>query len=757
MVFWVWDLIALATKRQLQEIDVWDCPSNQSVEHDARLVLNSWEAEKKDAAAQGRRPTVGRSLFRAFRADIVNAAFFQVYFMLSQLGQPYLVGALVSFVVTGNGGLANGIGLALALLVVSLSSSLSLAHTLFLFRRLGVAVRSGVMAAVYSHSLALTASSRFSMGIGTITSLMVIDSEKLFLAFQFMNFLWHGPVSAIIVMCLLIPEMGFFSALAGGAWIAVLIPLQIWVAGSIGRVRRKMISKTDERVKLTNEILSSIRAIKIYGWEVPIHLRVLAERSKELAQLQVYLLNSSYLRELLFAAGPIATIIIFSVHLYAQREAISVSQVFRVLAFINILRFPLNLLGQALKCFADATVSVQRLDRFLCLPVLATCPPCSSEDASTAAAALPYISIDDTSFTWDSLQGEKDVAEKDGSTGFLLQNITFHSKNSPAAAAAAAVARPGGCQTGGELVAIIGAVGSGKSTLFSAILNELSILRAPSDTSVQRVGAIAYCAQSPWIQNLSLKSNVMFGIEDIPALQGAYQQAITAAALQPDISILPHGDDTEIGERGINLSGGQKARVSIARALLAAITGQSSIILLDDPLSAVDSTTAQHIFTNGILGLCRDKLVLVALNSHLHMLGQFDRVLVMDGGRIVCNGTLQEVWQTERGREVLAQAGLSEGVDPNPNRQAGLSERAAGSDVADVAVQMEVHEQKREQPELTLGKIEKATEILDTAATKALLPSKVLIRQETRAVGAVSHAVYLNYFASGFTSIPALT
>jgi ABC-type multidrug transport system ATPase subunit len=251
-----------------------------------------------------------------------------------------------------------------------------------------------------------------------------------------------------------------------------------------------------------------------------------------------------------------------------------------------------------------------------------------------------------------------------------------------------------------ELIAIIGAVGSGKSSFLSALLGEMI------QTDGQRVirGTTAYCAQTPWIQNLTLRQNVFFATpasqaQHHPEDQQRYEASVQAAALLPDIRILPSGDMTEIGEKGINLSGGQKARVALARAFCS--SNRSQIYLLDDPFSAVDANTGNQIFRQGILGLLRDKLRIIALNSHMHLLRHFDRIVVLDAGRIVADGhwdTLigqyPEMMRKLTGMETLVSAMLSAQTGLSPTQGSpvsgspSISPSPSSATLADIAVVM---------------------------------------------------------------------
>lgn len=183
------------------------------------------------------------------------------------------------------------------------------------------------------------------------------------------------------------------------------------------------------------------------------------------------------------------------------------------------------------------------------------------------------------------------------------------------------------------LTAVVGTVGSGKSSLISAFLGEME----KTSGRVNTLGTIAYVAQQAWIQNATLKDNILFGK---PLDSKMYDRIIEACALKPDFEMLPGGDQTEIGEKGINLSGGQKQRVSLARAVYA----NSDIYFLDDPLSAVDSHVGKHIFDHvvGPQGLLKNKTRLLVTHG-ITYLPQTDQVIVLKDGIVSETGTYQEL------------------------------------------------------------------------------------------------------------------
>ncbi|KAG0212661.1 hypothetical protein BGX28_005857 [Mortierella sp. GBA30] len=285
----------------------------------------------------------------------------------------------------------------------------------------------------------------------------------------------------------------------------------------------------------------------------------------------------------------------------------------------------------------------------------------------------------------------------------------------------------------GQLVAIVGAVGSGKSSLLNALVGEM---RKTSGT-MEYGGTIGYCPQSAWIQNATVKDNILFGL---PLDEVRYKNVIRDCALERDIQILPDGDQTEIGERGINLSGGQKQRVNIARA----VYFDADVVLLDDPLSAVDAHVGKYLFRNCIMGALRGK-TRVLVTHQLHVLPQVDYVICMKDGAIVERGTFQELMenQGEFSSLMKAHGGIEENDTEESEESLDSTRVESSSDQKEkVSEGGEVNEKKD------------GTEKKDSPAGKP----KGLMSQEERATGSVDGRVYKGYVkaAGGIYLIPLM-
>ncbi|PVD27621.1 hypothetical protein C0Q70_12787 [Pomacea canaliculata] len=402
----------------------------------------------------------------------------------------------------------------------------------------------------------------------------VVDCKRIQDA-MFFFVMWTTPLQAIMVVGVLYVYIGP-SVFAGVITLILLVLLNSFIASRQQKLNISNLKFKDSRLRLTNDLLSGIRVVKMYAWEPSFEKRITNLRSEEtkvllrMAYLNMFMGVCCYFAPFLVTLATFATFVEVSPdnHLDARRA-------FVTLSLLNMLRSPLNILAIVIPMTVESFVSVQRINRFLCC-----------ED------------LDTNSVTYAADAGEL-LGTVDISIGV------------------------------GRLVAVVGHVGSGKSSLISAFLGETE--KVSGEVTVK--SSVAYVPQQAWIQNTTLRDNVLFGKL---FNEQRYQQVLRACALEPDLEILPAGDMTEIGERGINLSGGQKQRVSLARA----VYSDSDIYLLDDPLSAVDSHVGKHIFTEviGPNGLLRHK-TRVLVTHGIHWLPMVDEIIVLSDNGISEKGS----------------------------------------------------------------------------------------------------------------------
>jgi ABC-type multidrug transport system fused ATPase/permease subunit len=384
-----------------------------------------------------------------------------------------------------------------------------------------------------------------------------------------------------------------------------LIPLQSRVFRIIAAKRKTQLALTDKRVKMQNEALSGIKIIKLNAWEAPMLASISAVRAEELAVARNLAYINAFVSCLITTLPTLVAVSAFTLYSAVMKREMAAWIIFPALSLFNQLRFPIMFLPRVLSMCADALVSLKRLQRYIALVESESAAPRMPwpADAAAAAARAPgassevLASISGGSFHFAPLQR--------GESPFL-RDVTLELRR-------------------GALTLVVGQVGSGKSTLAAALLGEMALCSAA--TTAPRVnGRVAYVAQSAWVQSITLKENVLFGL---PFDQARYEAAVAAACLGPDVALLPNGHDTEIGERGITLSGGQRARVAIARAVYA----DADVYILDDPLSALDAHVGRAVFNECIRGVLRDKAVLLITHA-LAYCADADTVLVMDAGRI---------------------------------------------------------------------------------------------------------------------------
>ena len=473
-------------------------------------------------------------------------------------------------------------------------------------------------------------------GNGRVVNLMSTDTYRVDQASGMFHMIWTSPVSILITLVVLLINLTY-SALAGFALLVIGIPVLTEAIKTLF-VRRRAINKvTDQRVSLTQEILQAVRFVKYFGWESSFLERIGDIRKREIRAIQVLLAIRNAINAVSMSLPIFASMLSFITYSLSKHE-LNPAPIFSSLALFNSLRMPLNLLPLVIGQVTDAWASLGRIQEFLIAEE-------QKDDFIWDMEGPEAVIMDHADFTWErtaSRDPDKDTrtkkqlkaaekeekahikaekaAEKAGknldsgegndSTSTLTKVEPFQLHNMDFT-----VGR-------NELLAVIGGVGSGKSSLLAALAGDMRRTKGQVTMGATR----AFCPQYAWIQNATVRENILFG-KDMD--QKWYNEVVDACALRPDLDMLPAGDATEIGERGITVSGGQKQRLNIARA----IYFNSDIVLMDDPLSAVDAHVGRHIFDKAICGLLKDKCRILATHQ-LHVLSRCDRIIWLQEGHI---------------------------------------------------------------------------------------------------------------------------
>ncbi|CAO2641732.1 Multidrug resistance-associated protein 1, partial [Lemmus lemmus] len=462
----------------------------------------------------------------------------------------------------------------------------------------GMRIKTAVVGAVYRKALVITNSARKSSTVGEIVNLMSVDAQRFMDLATYINMVWSAPLQVILALWLLWLNLGP-SVLAGVAVMVFMVPFNAVMAMKTKTYQVAHMKSKDNRIKLMNEILNGIKVLKLYAWELAFQDKVMDIRQEELKVLK----KSAYLAAVgtfTWVCTPfLVALSTFAVYVTVnENNILDAKKAFVSLALFNILRFPLNILPMVISSIVQASVSLKRLRIFLSHEELEP----DSIERWPIKDGMSSITVKNGTFTW--ARGESPT----------LNGINFSIPE-------------------GALVAVVGQVGCGKSSLLSALLAEMDKVEG----HVTLKGSVAYVPQQAWIQNDSLRENILFGH---PLREHYYKAVLEACALLPDLEILPSGDRTEIGEKGVNLSGGQKQRVSLARAVYC----NSDIYLFDDPLSAVDAHVGKHIFEKvvGPMGLLKNKTRILVTHG-ISSLPQVDVIIVMNGGKISEMGSYQEL------------------------------------------------------------------------------------------------------------------
>ncbi|XP_015979731.2 canalicular multispecific organic anion transporter 1 isoform X1 [Rousettus aegyptiacus] len=558
------------------------------------LVLEEAEKKQKKSETTDDFPKswLVKTLFKTFQVIILQSFLLKLVNDILTFLSPQLLKLLISFANDRNSYVWIGYVYSILLFAVAFIQSVSLQYYFQLCFMLGVNVRTTIIASVYKKALVLSNQDRKQYTIGETVNLMSVDAQKLMDVTSYIHMLWSTVLQIALAIFFLWRELGP-SILAGVGLMIILIPLNGILTTKSRTIQVKNMKNKDKRLKIMNEILTGIKILKYFAWEPSFKNQVHDIRKKELKNLLTFGQLQSVIMFVLYSTPVLVSVVTFSVYvLVDSNNILDAEKAFTSITLFNILRFPITMLPMVISYLLQASVSKDRLEKYL-----------GGEELDTSAIQRDCnldtaVQFSEASFTWD-LNSEATIRDV---------NLDI---------------RPG------QFVAVVGTVGSGKSSLISAMLGEMENIHG----HIAIKGTVAYVPQQSWIQNGTIKDNILFGLE---LDEKRYQQVLEACALLPDLEVLPGGDLAEIGEKGINLSGGQKQRISLARA----VYQNSDVYVLDDPLSAVDAHVGKHIFNKvlGPSGLLKGKTRLLVTHS-IHFLPQVDEIVVLEKGGILEKGS----------------------------------------------------------------------------------------------------------------------
>ncbi|KAJ4300867.1 ATP-binding cassette transporter yor1 [Kalmusia sp. IMI 367209] len=770
---WMAPLMTVGYKRPLEKNDLWTVNPDRSCDVMAERLQVSFKRRRDQG---GQRPLLG-ALFDTFKWEFIIGGLCQLLASVVQSVAPFVLRYLINFALKAyiaehRGGpapaIGEGIGLVIGITAMQFCQSMATNHFMYRGMMIGGEARAVLITVIFDKAMKLSGRAKAGgkavleapppdvkagseaekkwyqkilkkkrkevaqdpkgvsgdgqgWGNGRIINLMSTDTYRVDQASGFFHMIWTAPVSILITVALLLVNLTY-SALPGIGLLIVTMPLLGRAVRSLFR-RRMIINKiTDQRVSLTQEILQAVRFVKYFGWETSFLERVDAIRRKEIKGIQVLLAIRNGIMAVGMSMPVFASMLAFITYSLTD-HGLNPAPIFSSLALFNSLRIPLNFLPLVIGQVIDANASVKRIQEFLLAEE-------AQEDTEWNYEAKEAVVMKDADFTWErhptrddedappgkkgppGKKPKKDKKDKKDKRKSTLSTSSESSASPPGTSAEKpeeeelpfelkelnlSIGRK-------ELIAVIGGVGSGKSSFLAALAGDMRRTRGEVMIGASR----AFCPQYAWIQNASVRENIVFGKEFKEAW---YNTVVDACALRPDLEMLPNHDKTEIGERGITVSGGQKQRMNIARA----IYFDADIVLMDDPLSAVDAHVGRHIMDNAICGLLQDKCRILATHQ-LHVLDRCDRIVWIEEGRIQAVDTFANLMADNKDfQQLMTMTATEEAKEEQEN-----------------AVQDEIEDEKKA-----------------AKKKKKKKPQAALMQEEDRATKSVGWDVWIAYLRAG--------
>ncbi|ODV80944.1 uncharacterized protein CANTADRAFT_4932 [Suhomyces tanzawaensis NRRL Y-17324] len=594
--------------------------------------FNIWAKKSEDI-----KPSLLLSIVYSFKGYVIASFIFEFFDIFFSFVQPFLLRSLIkhfneSLSLEIPPPIIEGYTIALTMFLLSLSKTMFVNQMYLNMFKLGYVVESSLTTLIYKKALKLSPHARKDKPTGEIINHTTVDLSMIKMFCQSFQDFFGAPIRLIICLFSLFGLLG--NATWGGLLIgALLIPVAVYANTTIYPVYMGMMKHKDERTGLINEILVSIKSIKLYSWEKPLMKKLNAIRNdKELASAKKMGVLNAVLQFLWSCIPFFVSAATYSTFVFIYKTPLTPDIVFPALVYFDLLSDTVLSIPSLVSSSIESFASVSRLRDYLLLDEL-DFDMNGAYVKTDASDAENSIEIQNSTFVWSKheqkpeYKDEEDEVENNAKdSNIALSDISFKAKK-------------------GELTCIVGKVGSGKTTLLRSILGEIPLLTAEySDDVVNSEqakitvnGTIAYCPQSPWILNATVKENILFGFKYD---RDFYHKTIDACELVSDFKSLPDGDQTVVGEKGIALSGGQKARIALARAVYA----RADIYLFDDILSAVDSHVGKNLIKKVLAddGIIGPRTKILATNS-VRVLHQANQIFLLTKGSITESGTYDEV------------------------------------------------------------------------------------------------------------------
>lgn len=586
----------------------------------------SWEQELKGKATSKKEPSLLKATIRVFGC---RYALLGLVLLILELGlralQPIFLLGLIAYYSKGEENINTAYIYAAGIILCSALNVIIMHPYMLGTMHVGMKIRVAMCSMIYRKALRLSRTALGETTAGQVVNLISNDVGRLDLAMIFVHYLWIGPIETIFITYLMTMEIGV-AATFGVAFMLAFIPLQGWLGKKTSVLRLRTALRTDERVRMMNEIISGIQVIKMYAWEIPFGKMVAYARRKEINAIR----KVSYIRGILLSFIMFLTrvsVFLSLVGYVLLQQVLTPEKAFVITAYYNILRTTMTVFfPQGISQLAEALVSIKRIQKFMLYEETDIVD--KSVDNPNYPGSNQSTVVKDDEKSLNRKEAEKVFASNGHATlseaGIVMNHVKAKWDSNSSEYTLDDVnlrVQPG------TLIAIIGPVGSGKSSLVQSILGELR----PESGTIKVNGTFSYASQEPWLFTGTVRQNILFGQ---PMNRRRYQQVVKKCALERDFELLPYGDKTIVGERGASLSGGQKARISLARA----VYRETSIYLLDDPLSAVDTHVGRHLFDQCMRGFLREHIV-VLVTHQLQFLQQADQIVIMEKGRVSAVGT----------------------------------------------------------------------------------------------------------------------